>query len=347
MHTAMIHNLDGRHRSRAFTLIEVLVVVSIIALLIAILLPSLKRARAQAREVKCAANLSQFGKGFYAYAAEFKGYLCSGSFDPEMAQNESQSDKDRDGPVDRIGWVADLVNRQCGRPAEALCPSNLAQVNQKLGRGTHGWMGTRFRNGDDYRTWELIDQRIKRGYNTNYTQAWYMARSQANGKDFNLKRPFNTLGPLRDRFMLRVNPSVIPIIGDGRIDNETYYEGNLGYNQLTVKTMTDGPYVGLYGPQDYADFGPAHGISKSWYIDESGSSVAIAPHDRANILFADGHVDQFIDKVRNGGFYLTLVEDPDPTKPPRYVQEDVDGRVFDGVLSIGRRTADPEGIVLK
>lgn len=174
-----------------------------------------------------------------------------------------------------------------------------------------------------------------------------MARSHANGKGFNLKRPANTMGPLRDSFMLRVNPSVIPLIGDGRIDTSTNYEGNLGYSQLTVKTLTDGPYVGLYGPQNYADFGPAHGISKSWYIDESGSSVEIAPHDRANILFADGHVSQFIDKVRNGAFNLALIENPDPSQPPRYVQEDIDGSVFDGVLSLGRRTADPEGIVLK
>ncbi len=347
MKTITIRNLQSGHRSRAFTLIEVLVVVSIIGLLIAILLPSLQRARAQAREAQCASNLSQFGKGFYAYSVEFRGYLCSGSFDPEMAANANQSLQDRDGPVDRVGWVADLVNRKCGRPAEALCPSNLAQVNQKLGRGTHGWMGTIFRNGDDYRTWELIDKRIKRGYNSNYTQAWYMARAQANGKGLNLKRPANTTGPLRDNMMIRVNPSLVPLLGDGRIDNNTFYEGSLGYARPTIKSLTDGPFVGLYGPQSFADFGPAHGISKSYYVDESGTTVEIPPHDRSNVLFADGHVSQFIDKVRNGGFYLKLVENADPTQPPQYVQEDVDSRVFDGVLTLGRRTTDPEGIVLK
>jgi len=53
-----------------FTLIELLVVVSIIALLIAILLPSLKKARDQAKNTKCLSNLHQIGISCSAYAAD-------------------------------------------------------------------------------------------------------------------------------------------------------------------------------------------------------------------------------------------------------------------------------------
>jgi len=54
-------------RQKGFTLIELLVVISIIALLMAILLPSLKKARDQARTIVCQSNLSQWGKIFYLY----------------------------------------------------------------------------------------------------------------------------------------------------------------------------------------------------------------------------------------------------------------------------------------
>jgi prepilin-type N-terminal cleavage/methylation domain-containing protein len=58
-------------RTRGFTLIELLVVVAIIALLIAILLPSLGKAKELTRRTTCAANLSAQAKSFAIYAAQF------------------------------------------------------------------------------------------------------------------------------------------------------------------------------------------------------------------------------------------------------------------------------------
>lgn len=58
-------------RGLGFTLIELLVVVAIIALLISILLPSLSKARAQARSTLCASRLSQLTKAMLIYAGDF------------------------------------------------------------------------------------------------------------------------------------------------------------------------------------------------------------------------------------------------------------------------------------
>jgi len=61
-------------RRAGFTLIELLVVVAIIALLLAILTPVLKRVRAQAYEVSCRSNLHQVHLAVEAYANGYKGW---------------------------------------------------------------------------------------------------------------------------------------------------------------------------------------------------------------------------------------------------------------------------------
>jgi len=62
-------------KPRAFTLVELLVVIGIIAVLIAILLPALSRARQAAYTVKCASNLHQVGIGIANYVATNHGFL--------------------------------------------------------------------------------------------------------------------------------------------------------------------------------------------------------------------------------------------------------------------------------
>ena len=62
-------------RRKAFTLVELLVVIGIIALLIAILMPVLGRAREQANWVKCLSNMRQVGQAFMMYTNNNKGFF--------------------------------------------------------------------------------------------------------------------------------------------------------------------------------------------------------------------------------------------------------------------------------
>ena len=59
-------------RSRAFTLVELLVVIGIIAILVGILLPTLNRAKDAAKRTQCLSNMRQVDNGFRLYAANYK-----------------------------------------------------------------------------------------------------------------------------------------------------------------------------------------------------------------------------------------------------------------------------------
>ncbi len=128
-------------RPKGFTLIEVLVVVAVIALLMAILLPSLRNAREQARRLVCRNNMRAIFTGIYAYSLEQRDRL-------PMVYDVNSADPNADPFDAKYRRSAVNVLRRHVEQDSWVCPSAVRGYPFEAGRG--GWKVTYVLSGLPY-----------------------------------------------------------------------------------------------------------------------------------------------------------------------------------------------------
>lgn len=265
-----IRNLRVTKTRRGFTLVEIMVVMTIIALLIAILVPAVGFVREAARGTQCKSSLRQFYIGLAGFADKNKdGKFTTGAFDAS-----------RDGCPDAIGWVADMVNAKVCKPIELLCPSNPAQGSEKYkdiltdptsfsgenAPAAKQQLGT---CGQAMTATIAADNFMAKGYGTNHMTTWFLVRSapQTVGSvsgstgtitttnQDKIKGLTGSKGPLKRRTVdtSPVTANTIPLMGDANVGDvqDRFLDADLKGSDGTlylaagsplVESFSDGPY---------------------------------------------------------------------------------------------------------
>ncbi len=233
-------------RKKGFTLVELLVVISIIALLLSILMPSLGRARAMAQQVVCLTNIKQNGSAFLLYATDNNGSFVRGSSGWDgLYTNDGNGG---DTPDWGLGyWLADLKAYRGDDIKTLTCPSakkvNPGFASNPMGE-YQGWINYSAAWG--YPMEGLSDVSFDNPIPISYSMNGFATNPDKGSEIEQTDRSNGTVPAPYDycwkKFEKLSSPDVVPIFSDGRWLGGFSNSDRIGYLQppATLKEAENG-----------------------------------------------------------------------------------------------------------
>ncbi|MFW6155579.1 MAG: type II secretion system protein [Planctomycetota bacterium] len=251
-------------RKHGFTLIELLVVISIIALLVAILMPSLSRARELMQRAACGMNLNSIGKGLAMYKAQYDDdYPWIAGSDRDWTTTDMTAGGKSDSNFYDLGknLLANLnllVKEGTLAYDQFLCPSAGTQSATR---------GTGDNNEWGFRMYEGADQSNNSYYAIDY--AYHLGAPYTGGGGVGGGGNLATFGDVAGGFV---------IMGDYNPDNETEIESPTAWNHnddgvnllttshsVTLERPNDSDRIIVNGDNVYASpYGTSAGSADTW-----------------------------------------------------------------------------------
>lgn len=236
----------ARHPARAFTLVDVMVSMAVVAVLIGLLLPSLRGVTSTGKRVACSSNIRQIGLGLHMYADDWNGFVVPSRFVPGWSQKYRDSDpaqmmtlrlsNDADGlwgqSWDGLGRLT--MANYLDAPKIFYCPSH---------HGAHKF--------------------------SNYADAFGIDTREAVGN-----YQYRGIGPNGSRFLYDIVPSAAAIVTDG-LQTKPDFNHRFGLNVLLADLHVvwyDDLNHELYEtlPDDEEEVGAASAINDAWSAIDEG-----------------------------------------------------------------------------
>ena len=300
----------------AFTLVELLVVISIVVLLISILLPVIQQAEKAVHASTCGNNLRQIGIGMNAYTVDNNEFMPgpnTSGYDQLESANESEATRSANKPITADDWISPVFGLHLALNAENRsrkarnilnnplfnCPMNEFRFERHRGgynASQGGAIGTL--NYASYsapyamHAYDNMDQAIRAGQ----PRGFFLGTDDARAINLPTKHRFRlmTLGP----------PSTKVMVADGaneheRVSGSNWLTLDLEYGSRGSGGLPDGgPFMSRGAVLNSPGFASATNPYKQRSSDFSNASVGdfalqiTYRHQKTiNVLFWDGHVE--------------------------------------------------------